>query len=217
MENSGCAQSKAMSLLTKVKNQWLGMRHSCETPDHTTDCAGFHRATTTSFHIEDLPWRFSGKLHIQGSQRARSRVSSDSRLPLPALPYPSWSFSPPCISQGPVLQAGPVFIAQSSWVQLKGIDLHAQASASQEQSRRSRAPLHTGTAMPSSSHSQLGWAAKPWSSQHLSHPLGNRDPGPTCAFRTKDKNVGGSHPTNSPILQLQRHPASPHMEERGRK
>lgn len=73
-----------MCLPTKVKNQWLRMRHGHEISDHAADCAGFHRATT-SFHSQDLPWRFSGKLHIQGPQRASSCISSDSRLPLPAL------------------------------------------------------------------------------------------------------------------------------------
>lgn len=139
--------------------------------DHTADCAGFHRATTMSFHTQDLPWRFSGKLHIQGSQRASSCVSCDSWLPLPALSYHSWSFPPPCTTE---LRAVPAFIAQRSWVQLKGIKLHAQVSASQEQGMRSHPLLHTSisTAPGSSPHSQLG-GGQPHlvSSQCLSQPL----------------------------------------------
>lgn len=84
MENSGCVWSTATCLPTKVKNQWLRMRHGHEISDHAADCTGFHRATT-SFHSQDLPWRFSGKLHIQGSPRASSCITSDSWLPLPAL------------------------------------------------------------------------------------------------------------------------------------
>lgn len=57
-----------------------------------TQLIWFHRATTTSFHTQDLPWRFSGKLYIQEPQRASSYVSSDSWLTLPALPLSQLEF-----------------------------------------------------------------------------------------------------------------------------
>lgn len=142
-----------------MKNQWLRMRHGHEISDHTADCAGFHRATTESFHTQDLPWRFSGKLHIKGSQRASSCVGSDSWLPLPALSYHSWNFSPPCTT---VLQAVLVFIAQRSWVQLKGIKLHAQVPASQEQHEEPSCTLAHPQHWAVPSQPAGGWAATPW-------------------------------------------------------
>lgn len=151
-----------------------------------------------SFHTQDLPWRFSGKLHTQGSQRGSSCVSSDSWLPLTALSYSSWNLSPPCPT---VLRAGPVFIAQRSWVQLNGIELSAQVSARQEQGLGSH-PWH------SHSTRQLSQPARAWqphlgSSKHLSHPLpfehspfqGSRS---YLCFQDKTQNAGGgcgSHPT----------------------
>lgn len=117
------------------------------------------RDITISFHTPDLPWRFSGKLHIQGSHRASSCVSRASWQPLPALPCPSWDFSAPGRS---------CFHCTEMKIQLKGMKLPVQLSASQEQGMRSHPSLQASTSQHWPALLTAGcWEAKAWEKPKL--------------------------------------------------